>query len=320
MEIGRPDIFVTMTCNPSWSEIQENLEPGQTASDRPDLIARVFDLKNDAMVEIVTKKKRFGNVDSYVYVIEWQHRGLPHCHMLITLSKNCKMNTATDVDKFISAQLPDPAKFPNLYQRVLKHNMHGPHKTNKHGEVECGCYRPDKKTGKMKCRFNYPKQFNAETTLDENGYPNYARPENDRSVMKYGIQLDNRWVVPYDPFLLLTFDCHINVERVFDIRSIKYMYKYIYKPHDRSELKTLIDGDSIKHDEIEKFIDGRSVSAPEGAWHILRKEIQKKSHTIVQLPIHLKDEQTVCFSEESSEEDIQKALQSKKMLIGKYVN
>jgi hypothetical protein len=133
--------------------------------------------------------------------------------------------------------------------------------------------------------------------------------------MKYGMKLDNRWVAPYDPFLLLTFDCHINVERVIDIRSIKYLYKYIYKPHDRAELETQIKG-TIEHDEIQRFIDGRSVSAPEGAWHILRKEIQKKSHTIVQLPIHLKDEQTICFSEEAEEEDIERALQSRKMLIG----
>jgi hypothetical protein len=315
MEIGRPDIFVTMTCNPNWPDIQKNLFPGQTASDRPDLVARVFDLKKDAMVEMVTKKKRFGEVDAFIYVIEWQHRGLPHCHMLITLDKKSKMNTATDVDKFICAQLPDPKKYPNLFNNVEKHMLHGPHKENKDGEVDCGCYRPDKKTGVKKCRFNYPKDFNDETNLDENGYPNYARPNNGRSVMKYGMKLDNRWVAPYDPFLLLTFDCHINVERVIDIRSIKYLYKYIYKPHDRAELETQIKG-TIEHDEIQRFIDGRSVSAPEGAWHILRKEIQKKSHTIVQLPIHLKDEQTICFSEEAEEEDIERALQSRKMLIG----
>lgn len=42
---GKPDLFQTITCNPGWREIKENLEPGQTASDRPDLIARVFKLK-----------------------------------------------------------------------------------------------------------------------------------------------------------------------------------------------------------------------------------------------------------------------------------
>lgn len=28
---GKPDLFVTMTCNPKWKEIQENLEPNQRA-------------------------------------------------------------------------------------------------------------------------------------------------------------------------------------------------------------------------------------------------------------------------------------------------
>ncbi|XP_043476309.1 uncharacterized protein LOC122507578 [Leptopilina heterotoma] len=35
---GRPDLFITMTCNPNWKEIQENLFLHQTAADRPDII------------------------------------------------------------------------------------------------------------------------------------------------------------------------------------------------------------------------------------------------------------------------------------------
>jgi hypothetical protein len=46
---GTPDIFLTMTCNPKWQEITENLEPGEEASDRPDLVARVFSIKLDAL-------------------------------------------------------------------------------------------------------------------------------------------------------------------------------------------------------------------------------------------------------------------------------
>lgn len=42
---GKPHIFLTMTCNPNWKEIRENLLEGQQPSDRPDLIARVFNLK-----------------------------------------------------------------------------------------------------------------------------------------------------------------------------------------------------------------------------------------------------------------------------------
>ena len=41
---GKPDLFVTFTCNPSWPEIKDNLLNGQKASDRPDLCARGFNL------------------------------------------------------------------------------------------------------------------------------------------------------------------------------------------------------------------------------------------------------------------------------------
>ena len=42
---GKPDLFITFTCNPKWGEITENLYPGQTANDRPDLVIQVFKLK-----------------------------------------------------------------------------------------------------------------------------------------------------------------------------------------------------------------------------------------------------------------------------------
>jgi len=40
--LGIPDVFLTFTCNPNWPEIQLELHEGQTATDRPDLVTRVF--------------------------------------------------------------------------------------------------------------------------------------------------------------------------------------------------------------------------------------------------------------------------------------
>jgi hypothetical protein len=34
---GKPDYFITMTCNPYWEEITTELMPGQLPQDRPDL-------------------------------------------------------------------------------------------------------------------------------------------------------------------------------------------------------------------------------------------------------------------------------------------
>lgn len=42
---GRPDLFVTFTCNPNWEDITKVLLPGQRCYDRHDIIARVFHLK-----------------------------------------------------------------------------------------------------------------------------------------------------------------------------------------------------------------------------------------------------------------------------------
>lgn len=46
---GRPDLFITFTCNPQWSDIKDNLFPGQSSTDRHDITARVFKQKLKAL-------------------------------------------------------------------------------------------------------------------------------------------------------------------------------------------------------------------------------------------------------------------------------
>ena len=67
----------------------------QTASDRPDLLVRVFDLKRKALLDDITKRHIFDRVRSFVYVIEFQKRGLPHMYVAGDLprSKNSVVGT-----------------------------------------------------------------------------------------------------------------------------------------------------------------------------------------------------------------------------------
>jgi len=125
-KFGKPDLFITMTCNPKWREIQENLLYNQQASDRPDICARVFNIKKDYLIDLIVKQKFFGDVAAFVYVIEFQKRGLPHVHILITLKYNFKISTPQIVDKYISAEIPDPYKNRTLHDIVMKHMIHGP--------------------------------------------------------------------------------------------------------------------------------------------------------------------------------------------------
>jgi len=86
-----------------------------------------------------------------------------------------------------------------------------------------------------KCSKYYPREFTTTTTTNKNGYPTYKRRDNGRFIKKRGvsINIDNRWIVPYNPYLSQKYDCHINVEICSSIKSVKYLYKYIYKGEDR---------------------------------------------------------------------------------------
>ncbi|KAI2503312.1 Helitron helicase-like domain at N-terminus [Fragilaria crotonensis] len=85
--MGKPDLFITMTTNPQWPEVMENLLPGQTANDRPDLVARVFHLKFTDMMSDLQKRQVLGRVVAAIYTIEFQKRGLPHAHILVILAE-----------------------------------------------------------------------------------------------------------------------------------------------------------------------------------------------------------------------------------------
>ena len=60
--IGHPSLFLTMTCNTQWPEINSMLEhlPGVAVSDAPDIVARVFKLKLDQLVHLIKKQDYFG--------------------------------------------------------------------------------------------------------------------------------------------------------------------------------------------------------------------------------------------------------------------
>ena len=55
----KPDYFITFTCNPLWPEIQNELKPHQTASSRPDIVVRVFQLKLKGLIDDLRYKGYF---------------------------------------------------------------------------------------------------------------------------------------------------------------------------------------------------------------------------------------------------------------------
>ena len=98
---GKPDLFITFTCNPKWQEITRELMPHQSAADRPDLTARIFHIKLQELMKDLCVKHCLGKVVAFVYVIEFQKWGLPHAHILLILSPDSKFHSIEDYDFLI---------------------------------------------------------------------------------------------------------------------------------------------------------------------------------------------------------------------------
>jgi len=113
------------------------------------------------------------------------------------------------------------------------------------------------------------------------------------------------------------FNYHINVEVVSSIKSVKYLYKYIYKGHDAASvvIEEDVNNMEIVHDEIKDFIEARYVGPVEAYWRIVNKILQEKSHAIIRLPVHLPSEQNVIISDNLNEQDLQSALERITMLM-----
>ena len=198
------DLFITMTANPHWVEIQRELLPGQDPSDRPDLIARIFRLKKEAILCDITKNGIFGRPVAKIYTIEFQKRGLPHMHLLIFLEEEYKLYSVAAVDSCIRAYWPDPDAEPQLFEIVKQVMVHGP----------CSGTNPNAPCNdeKNRCTKKYPRPFQDGTTMDEEGYPIYHRPNDSREYVVRGVKVHNGYIVPHNPYLSVKYQCHINVE------------------------------------------------------------------------------------------------------------
>lgn len=297
---GKPDIFVTFTCNPNWPEISASLFPDEKPSDRPDICVRIFNIKLRSLLDDILKQHVLGKVVAYTAMKEDQKRGLPHCHILLIMADESKPRQPSNFDKIVCAEIPDPSVNPTLYSIVTKQMCHGP----------CGSVNPASpcmvSTDGQKsntCSKNFPKAFKQHTVMTNGMYPEYKRRAPDDGGRTYNMKVkgnnftvDNRWIVPYNPFLTLRYNAHINVEIVISVSCVKYLYKYTCKGSDRVMVKLATGQEKdITNDEVERYVNARYISASEAYWRLFEFKILNKYPPVSKLPIHLEDEQTIVF-------------------------
>ena len=78
------------------------------------------------------------------------------------------------------------------------------------------------------------------------------------------------------------YRCHINVESIASVKAVKYIYKYVYKGHDRTTMKF-----GTAQDEIKLYLDARYISSCEVNWHLYFFEVQDHQPSVLHLQVHL---------------------------------
>jgi hypothetical protein len=161
-----------------------------------------------------------------------------------------------------------------------------------------------------RCIRKFPKDFNRNTTIDEDGYPVYRRRDDGRYIEKGEVKLDNRYVVPYNRDLLVKYQAHINVEICNRSLSIKYLFKYINKGDDQAT--AVVENDEIK---IKSYLECTYISSHDSCWRLFQIEMHFRDPCVERLPFHLQNEQHVIFSDSA---DLTKIVRKERAGITKF--
>ncbi len=86
------------------------------------------------------------------------------------------------------------------------------------------------------------------------------------------------------------------------VAAVKYLYKYVYKGHDRAQVDVATSDGAAPaqprmRDEIKIYQDGRYVSASEASHRLYGFDLHKEHPNVVRLAVHLKGRQTILFQE-----------------------
>jgi len=280
-EYGRPSLFITLTCNPYWPEIVEQLLPSQTAFDRGDIVCQVFYRKLETLLKNIRNGKYFKiknmpnlyhKIKFEVRVIEYQRRGLPHVHLVIKFEENNytpryedKAGLSEWIDYHITAAYPtteldDEQLEANetfekdlVYAKIVKSHMI--HKC--FPECNGGC-----KNDKNICSKGYDSNILTNTTkFDDKGFPQYKRPT-----------IKSLYVVPHHRELLKDWNGHANVEYAGSTYTVIYLYKYLFKGSKKVKLRLTNADDVNDKDEIKLYLRGRYLCSMDCYWRILGHE------------------------------------------------
>ena len=118
--------------------------------------------------------------------------------------------------------------------------------------------------------------------------------------------IGNQFVVPYNPYLLLKYKCHFNVEVCTSTKAVKYLTGYITKGGDSISfsVKNKDGEEPDKSNEIETFLTGRYYDSTQATHRILGFSMCHRNPPVMKLHLHLPNEQMIVYNEDQSIADV----------------
>ena len=286
-ELGKADLFITLTMNDNWADLQAAVQKGcragavwpgeypkntgpnkpiQDGHDKEACVAfhkRVEIFKREFLA--IGKNGPFGKVRDYWFRFEYQERGRVHLHGVVW----CEANSIPD--DVICATMPresdgfDP-KF-TAYLRDLYKECDMVHQ----------CY-PDK------C-FNIGR--GRVCTKRKSGYPFSVLQEREE-LDDSGVRLlyrryeaEDACVVPHHRRLLVRLQCHNNVQRITSLGWELYLAKYLTKPAKSLTVPITISPDAS---DVERLLKLRSLGRMENGMMLLGIHRCRGSREVVWIP------------------------------------
>ena len=286
--MGAPTVFLTMTANPEWADVRRALRNGCKWYQDPHTVNRIFKQKLEAFLDNLRAGKYFGGrtPDYIQYCIEFQKRGLPHCHCLVRLSGN-QPSTPAAVDEIVSCSIPERCDEAcgqcgkcRLRKAVLEHMVHRCYparcfKKKRHEQ------RRD--TDEKKCNYHFPFKPQQQSSLGERGRWLLRRQPGEERI------------VGYNPQLLLEFDCHFNVDIASSSRCVFYLRKYFNKAPDQAAAR-LVKKERTLDEEMGLFYKARCMTSNEAAWEMSGWPFQFFEPNVEPLQLYTPGMQPVFFS------------------------
>ena len=237
---SRLSIFITFTTNLKWDKITRELLPRQTATDRPDLVMRIFYIKVTHFLHNLKWKQIFSWYRGCVQTIKYQKQGLSYIYLLLFLypyNRDRLLDLAV-INYFISAELLQLEDNPTshltkIVKLIIVYGPYGSQNPRAPYIVLLGLGLL------LTCLKRYPKPFNPTTIIYKDGYLEYHCRNNQRiqSVCLLGpframFKINNHQIIPYSLYLTVKYYTYINIKVYASVKSVKYIYKYIYKGND----------------------------------------------------------------------------------------